>query len=843
MELTVQTLPLATLVLDPRNPRTHDDRNVQAIRSSLLEHGQVEPLVVQRDTMMVVGGNGRIEAMTALGWEQASCVVLDIDDTQARRLSIALNRTAELAGWDDDTLARHLQALVDLDDWNADDLGFTDAEVDDLLASLDDGDGGDGSGGTGLPGPDGGRTGRPGGLVEDFGAPPFSVLDTRRGYWQDRRRWWWDTGLNASDGRENLGATANASEGRYEYMSGRGGASGGSAFDPVLAELMFRWFCPDGGRVLDPFGGESVKGVVAAACGYRYTAVELRQGQVDANVSQWASVSEAMGWTDRPTPTWVCGDSADLDALVPEGLYDFSFTSPPYYDLEVYSDDDGDGSAMPTYVEFMEWYRGIFAQVVARLRDGAFLVVKVGDVRDRATGAYRCFVADNIKMFTALGLSFYNDAVLVQPAGTAPIRASTFPARRKLVRTHQNVLVFWKGDPSRVQETLGELPRGRVSLEADAGEAEAVSQPLHGAEAGKVDVPVVIDRAAVGLDHQIVNGVDHPIVREVLALVNGTSGEHPWTAWGVQSPGVAALLRQRYEHLELDLEVEDGDTPFFGEVVDDGTAWVAYSAGKDSLANAIMLRDQGIEPTLYHVHGLNRSYPREMRWAERAAAAAGMRLVVDQMKVGGKSCYLEAPFKNQLLAGMVVARMLHDGGAVYALGNHVGERLVNPTPTENTHWSDAEVVVAGYDDHLRRMVHGLRPHRTTLRGDTHALAIVSQAGLLEYIHGCLIPSRYYGRVRASVQRKAGDGAPPLLPGRCGTCLKCTREEIILQEMRLRPRNDKLVKHSVKRLREIAEDVRVGHGAVDPMEYVLDHDELQQWAGTDWPAQKPGPEDL
>ena len=343
---------------------------------------------------------------------------------------------------------------------------------------------------------------------------------------------------------------------------------------------------------------------------------------------------------------------------------------------------------------------------------------------------------------------------------------------------------------------------------------------------------------AVGLNHQIVEGISHPIIREVLALVNGTSGAHPRTDWGMQPPGIAALLKQRYNHLRLPLKVKIGATPRFPAVVDNGTAWVAFSAGKDSMASALMLRAEGYTPVMYHVHGLNRSYPREKRWAQQSAAAAGLRIVVDKMIVRGKSIYLEAPFKNQLLAGMLVSRMFGSGGARYVLGNHVGEQLVNPTPTENTHWSDAEATVTGYDEHLRRMVPGLMPHRSTLRGDTHALAVVAQHGLVEYIHGCILPARYVKTVRRSVIKKGGGAR--LMPGRCGTCLKCTREEIILQAMGIRQPNKGLIDHSLKRLRVIAEGVRPGHGAVDPMTYVLDHAELAIWKGTQWPHQLTGP---
>ncbi len=135
-ELNLSTVALADLRPDPANPRTHDARNLAAIAASLREHGQVEPLLVQQSTMMVIGGNGRAEAMRSLGWKQARVALLDVSDTEARKLSIALNRTGELAGWDEAVLARHLSELSELDGaFDVEGLGFTGAELDALVAA------------------------------------------------------------------------------------------------------------------------------------------------------------------------------------------------------------------------------------------------------------------------------------------------------------------------------------------------------------------------------------------------------------------------------------------------------------------------------------------------------------------------------------------------------------------------------------------------------------------------------------------------------------------------------------------------------------------------------------
>jgi ParB-like chromosome segregation protein Spo0J len=137
--MRVQAIPLNSLVFDPKNPRSHNQRNLDAIQASLNRHGQVEPLLVQRSTQMVIAGNGRLEAMKSMAWEFAQCVLLDVNDQQARELSIALNRTGELAGWNEAVLAEHLSALASLPDTGVDieALGFTGDEMQGLLDGYD----------------------------------------------------------------------------------------------------------------------------------------------------------------------------------------------------------------------------------------------------------------------------------------------------------------------------------------------------------------------------------------------------------------------------------------------------------------------------------------------------------------------------------------------------------------------------------------------------------------------------------------------------------------------------------------------------------------------------------
>lgn len=240
-----------------------------------------------------------------------------------------------------------------------------------------------------------------------------------------------------------------------------GGSSGTSIFDPVLCELAYSWFCPHGGTVLDPFAGGSVRGIVASRLGRQYIGVELRQEQVDANRIQGDDLCE-----NNP-PVWHTGDSRNIDRICADVDADFVFSCPPYADLEVYSDDPNDLSTL-SYDDFKPAYFEIISKTCARLKQDRFACFVVGDVRDKK-GNYYNFVGDTVEAFKAAGLHYYNEAILVTSVGSLPIRVGRqFTSGRKLGKTHQNVLVFVKGDGKRATQACGPVEIVIPEVEEDA---------------------------------------------------------------------------------------------------------------------------------------------------------------------------------------------------------------------------------------------------------------------------------------------------------------------------------------------------------------------------------------
>lgn len=267
-------------------------------------------------------------------------------------------------------------------------------------------------------------------------APPVSVFDTKQGYWQKRKKEWREAGLNGQAGRDdNIIGGGNGLKTLGQQKSKN--LTGTSVFDPVLCEVVYNWYCTNGGIVFDPFAGGATRGVVAELLGHPYIGIDLSERQVDANQIN----ADRLG----VCPAWYCDDSRNADKYMTDGVADLVFTCPPYHNLEKYSTHPLDLSNM-NYKDFSAAYREIIAISCRKLKQDRFAVFVVGDIRD-SKGAYRDFTGLTKQAFFDCGLCLYNEAVLLEPYGSAPMRAGMpFRSTRKTVKVHQNVLVFYKGD-------------------------------------------------------------------------------------------------------------------------------------------------------------------------------------------------------------------------------------------------------------------------------------------------------------------------------------------------------------------------------------------------------------
>lgn len=469
------TEPIDTLRQDPHNPRIIGQDALSGLGTSMHEFGDLSGIVWNEQLNVLVAGHQRVNRLKAAGaatWERFSADygvivhpltgeqfpvrIVRWDANKTRLANLAANNP-HIAG---DFTPEALSQLKQLEEQALFEGLLLDALQEHLTDEL--------TPDLGRAGGEDGQGSGAGSLAERFVVPPVSVLDARQGYWRERKRSWLSMGIQSELGR-----------GDELTFAGGGGVVGEeieklgrtSIFDPVLAEIAYRWFCPPGGLVLDPFAGGSVRGIVAGMTGRRYHGIDLSAAQVEANRKQ----AEAMFEPGSPAvPGWFVGDSRTMEGVHPAEA-DLVFSCPPYGDLEQYSEDPADLSNM-SEADFIEAYRQVIACACARLKPDRFAVFVVGNYR-RPDSYYVDLVGITVDAFARAGAQLYNEAVLVTPMGSARLRAShTFTRSLKLVRCHQNVLVFCKGKYTEAVRAVGPVEAGELPTD-DEADAEGGKAP------------------------------------------------------------------------------------------------------------------------------------------------------------------------------------------------------------------------------------------------------------------------------------------------------------------------------------------------------------------------------
>lgn len=108
--MNVKAIPISKVTQDPANVRSHDERNLEAIKGSLARFGQQKPIVISSDNV-VIAGNGTLTAARELGWTTIDTVKTSLTGTEITAYAIADNRTAELASWDNESLLAILKSI------------------------------------------------------------------------------------------------------------------------------------------------------------------------------------------------------------------------------------------------------------------------------------------------------------------------------------------------------------------------------------------------------------------------------------------------------------------------------------------------------------------------------------------------------------------------------------------------------------------------------------------------------------------------------------------------------------------------------------------------------------
>jgi hypothetical protein len=265
-------------------------------------------------------------------------------------------------------------------------------------------------------------------LVDRFIVPPFTILNSQKDYWKERKAQWIDKIGKGGQSREGV---LNKT-GFYMMLA----SDGVSLFDPVLSEVIARWFTPtEQSNIVDPFAGDTMKGLVFNIMGHQFTGIELRQEQVNINNDVISG---------RDNIKYICDDGRNVLKHVAEQSQDLLMSCPPYFNLEVYSDLPDDASNQATYADFIQILRDAYSAAIRTLKPNRFAVIVIGDVRDK-DGYYVDLISDIKRIFIDNGMKLYNELIYIEQTGSAFFVAGRYMTNRKIKKLHQNVLVFYNG--------------------------------------------------------------------------------------------------------------------------------------------------------------------------------------------------------------------------------------------------------------------------------------------------------------------------------------------------------------------------------------------------------------
>lgn len=502
--MKTETVKLSQIALNSANPRTINKDKFEKLINSILALPKMldlRPIVVD-NTMVALGGNMRYRALSAIAemsdeelkerlsgirdfqkktqaeqdnlveywlrWKDkpTAPVIKAADLTDAEQREFIIKDNVGFGEWDMDILAN---------DWDSDDLVDWGVDVWQMNTAGDaaEDEGGIGGGGDSNPS-----------LNDRFVVPPFSILDTRKGYWQRRKKMWreviGDFGESRNDTliqspeikykdlyqktrqhREELGLSFREYLEKYvpdevkEREAKKILSQGVSLLDPVMAEVVCRWFGLDNCKTFDCFAGDSVFGYVSAYLGNEFVGIELRPEQAQLNNERVADMNAR----------YICDDGQNVANHIAPDSQDLLFSCPPYFDLEVYSDLPNDASNQSSYEGFIDILRNAFSKAVACLKENRFAVIVVGDVRDKKTGFYYDFCGDIKRIFRDSGMSLYNEIILIETGASTALRAGRYMESRKIAKMHQNILVFYKGKTKDIKKNFKKIEYASEDLE------------------------------------------------------------------------------------------------------------------------------------------------------------------------------------------------------------------------------------------------------------------------------------------------------------------------------------------------------------------------------------------
>lgn len=211
---------------------------------------------------------------------------------------------------------------------------------------------------------------------------------------------------------------------------------------------------------------------------------------------------------------------------------------------------------------------------------------------------------------------------------------------------------------------------------------------------------------------------------------------------------------------------------------------LAFSGGKDSTANLLYLLDEGKDVTCVFTKGINRSATQESEHAQEIADMYNVKLVFDQIAIGGKTDYFENPVKNIFIISRLLEYGISNGCTVISIGET--HNLVSDEMDIMYNYSDSVDFIKQFESAMQTHVPTFKVDWIFKEESTDISYIIhNHPEVIPHLHSCLMPTRYRKmqltftekyHLHADITRPNEEG---IMPDRCMNCWKCMAEWLYL----------------------------------------------------------------
>lgn len=227
---------------------------------------------------------------------------------------------------------------------------------------------------------------------------------------------------------------------------------------------------------------------------------------------------------------------------------------------------------------------------------------------------------------------------------------------------------------------------------------------------------------------------------------------------------------------------------------------VCFSGGKDSTATALHYKKRGYNVYLYHVKGINKSYPDEWKQAQKIAEYLDMPLYIDEYKMEGKLDIPDHPMKNMIIA---------NGAIHYGIANNIGIKIA-PGNYQTSYLDDNPFYYSGddcvemwveYEYIIQKVIPKFKIYLGLENVKSTINLLSKDLKLMELCLSCVGAQRFRAWNKQRIESKYNI---KLLENRCGTCWKCCLEYIYLCDMGQLEYNKDYYRHCLNVLKKTNE---------------------------------------